>query len=217
VSVYGGYKPGLNAGEPSRLTRFLDGLIKIGQYHATVAGSVLRKAYLFECMVKFDDDFKKKMRERMERFSKFDEKGNVSSKISVIVKKGDNLFSESNPENTNLSWTSDEAGPSPLAYFISSLAMCQMIHYGEHAGSEDINIDEITIKVDGIFSVSRPRSFSEINYSVNIVSPESSLRIKDLAFSAASDCYITNTLSKACDVKGVLTVNGKNMGEIRGV
>jgi uncharacterized OsmC-like protein len=165
-------------------------------------------------MVKFDDDFRKKMKGRMERFSKFDGKGNVSSKVSVTVKKGDNLFSEANSENTNLSWVSDEAGPSPLAYFISSLAMCQMIHYAEHAASEDINIDEITIKVEGIFSVSRPRSFSEINYSVNILSRENSSRIKNLASSAASDCYITNTLSKACDVKGILTINGNAAGKI---
>lgn len=88
------------------------------------------------------------MQERMARFSMFDQKGNVSSKVSVTVKKGDNLRSETKPENQELSWVSDENGPSPLSYFISSLGMCQMVHYGEHAGSKNIRIDALEITVD---------------------------------------------------------------------
>lgn len=165
-------------------------------------------------MVNFDNDFKNRMLERMERFSRFDEKGDVSSRVSVTVKKGDNLFSEARPENQDFSWTSGESGPSPLAYFVSSLAMCQMIHYGEHAGSKDIQIDELSIRVEGKFSVSRPRYFSEIYYYIEIESPENTDTIVDLASSAANDCYVTNTLSRACDVRGFLNLNGKDLGTI---
>ncbi|AKA48298.1 hypothetical protein IX51_03385 [uncultured archaeon] len=165
-------------------------------------------------MVQFDGDFKQRMKERMEKFSKFDKKGDVFSNVSVTVSKGNNLFSRASPGNQEFSWVSDENGPSPLAYFVSSLAMCQMIHYGEHAGSKDLVIDHLTIGVEGKFSVSRPRSFSEIVYFVDIRSPENVEKIRELASVSASDCYVTNTLSKACEVKGLLTVNGNEMERI---
>lgn len=165
-------------------------------------------------MVEFNDDFRQRMKERMQRFSKFDEKGGVFSTVSVTVNKGNNLFSAVGPDSQGFSWTSDESGPSPLAYFVSSLAMCQMIHYGEHAGSKNMKIDALTIRVEGKFTVSRPRSFKEITYNVDIKSPEENERIVELASSAASDCYITNTLSKACEVTGLLRVNGIDKGKI---
>lgn len=165
-------------------------------------------------MVQFDEDFKQRMKERMERFSRFDQKGDVFSKVGVTVKKGNNLFSVANPDNQEFSWVSDESGPSPLAYFASSVGMCQMIHYGEHASSMGLMIDSLTIRVEGKFSVSRPRSFTEINYYVNIRSSEANDMLMELASNAASDCYITNTLSKACDVKGLLNINGTEMGQI---
>lgn len=167
-------------------------------------------------MVHFDEDFKQRMQERMERFSRFDERGEAFSRVSITATKGDNLFSEAKQENQEFSWASDENGPSPLAYFVSSLAMCQMIHYGEHAASKGLRIDDLKLRVEGKFKVSRPRSFSMITYFVDIRSPDSIGKIEELASFAASDCYITNTLSKACEVKGFLTVNGSVMGKIGG-
>lgn len=165
-------------------------------------------------MVNFDDSFRVRMKERMARFSMFDQRGNVTSKVSVTVKKGDNLLSETKPENQDFTWASDENGPSPLSYFISSLGMCQMVHYAERAGSMNIRIDDLVIKVDGKFTISRPRFFTEIEYFVDIKSHESFETIRELVKSAASDCYVTNTLSKACDVKGFLIFNGVQSGEI---
>jgi uncharacterized OsmC-like protein len=165
-------------------------------------------------MVNFDDSFRVRMKERMARFSMFDQRGNVTSKVSVTVKKGDNLLSETKPENQDFTWASDENGPSPLSYFISSLGMCQMVHYAERAGSMNIRIDDLVIKVDGKFTISRPRFFTEIEYFVDIKSHESFETIRELVKSAASDCYVTNTLSKACDVKGFLILNGVQSGEI---
>ncbi len=166
-------------------------------------------------MVNFDNNFKQRMKERMARFSKLDEKGDVFSRVGVTVTKGDNLLSEAKPENQVYTWTSDENGPSPLAYFVSSLAMCQMVHYGEHAASKDLGIDDLKVSVEGKFRVSRPRSFSEITYFVDIRSPERIEKIKELASISASDCYITNTLSRACQVTGSLKINGNDAGEIR--
>lgn len=166
-------------------------------------------------MVTFDEDFKQRMKERMERFNRFDQKGDIFSRVSVTVSKGDNMFSEAKTENGEFSWTSGENGPSPLAYFVSSLGMCQMAHYSEHAASEDLKIENLDIRIDGRFKVSRPRAFSEITYVVNIISQEHIEKIKRLASSAASDCYITNTLSKVCTVRGILKVNGDDLDEIK--
>ena len=181
---------------------------------ATVDSKGLRKLREFDVMVNFDNDFRARMQERIVKFSKFDERGNVSSKISVTVRKGDNLSSRAGQDGLDFSWVSDEAGPSPLAYFVSSLGMCQMIHYAEHAGSQGIEIDDLNITVEGKFSVSRPRYFSEITYHVDLRSTENTERLIRLASSAAADCYVTNTLSKACVVRGMLTINGKDFGKI---
>ena len=165
-------------------------------------------------MVKFDTEFIERMRDRMARYAKFDEKGDVSSRVAVSVTKRENLRSETSPENQDFSWISDENRPSPLSYFISSLGMCQMVHYAEHAASEGINITDLSIRVERKFKVSRPREFTEIDYDVVITSPDPIDTIRKLAFNSASDCYVTNTLSKACTVRGSLVVNGSPVGLI---
>ena len=165
-------------------------------------------------MVKFDTEFIERMRDRMARYAKFDEKGDVSSRVAVTVTKKDNLISETRPENQDFSWISDENGPSPLSYFISSLGMCQMVHYAEHAASEGITITDLSIRVEGKFKVSRPREFTEIDYDVVITSPDPIDTIRKLAFNATSDCYVTNTLSKSCTVRGSLVFNGSPVGPI---
>ena len=165
-------------------------------------------------MVKFDTEFIERMRDRMARYAKFDEKGDVSSRVAVSVTKRENLRSETSPENQDFSRISDENRPSPLSYFISSLGMCQMVHYAEHAASEGINITDLSIRVEGKFKVSRPREFTEIDYDVVITSPDPIDTIRKLAFNSASDCYVTNTLSKACTVRGSLVVNGSPVGLI---
>lgn len=165
-------------------------------------------------MVTFDKEFRQRMRDRLERFSRFDQRGNIRSKISVTVKKGDNLFSEAKSENQDFSWKADEAGPSPLSYFISSLGLCQMVHYGEHFASSNLELASLSIKVDGEFTVSRPRAFTKITYHVYLESGEEIAKLKGLAATASSDCYVTNTLRKSCEVEGLLNVNGIEVGRI---
>jgi uncharacterized OsmC-like protein len=165
-------------------------------------------------MVNFSQDFVVRMKERMTKFSNADRIGNVKSKMTVNIVKGNNLESTANVIGQNFSWKSGEEGPSPLAYFLSSLGMCQMIHYAEWAASGNVELDILEIRVEGEFFVSRPRSFSRISYSVRIDSNQDPETIIALATNASSDCYVTNTLSKACEVSGQLIVNGKDFGKI---
>jgi uncharacterized OsmC-like protein len=85
---------------------------------------------------------------------------------------------------------------SPLAYFLSSLGLCQLVHYAEHAAAEDIPITSLKMSVKGSLSLARPRSFEEIDYEVDIESPASPELIARLARQAAEDCFVTNTLKK---------------------
>jgi uncharacterized OsmC-like protein len=49
---------------------------------------------------------------------------------------------------------------------------------------------------------------------VFIQSPEKPDVIKELAQKSAEDCYVTQTLKKACEVRGHLILNGIDIGEI---
>jgi hypothetical protein len=64
------------------------------------------------------------------------------------------------------------------------------------------------MKIDGTISEQRPRRFIEVTYEVTVTSSESDETVKKLALKAAEDCYVTNTLKRACPVTGVIIHNG---------
>ncbi len=158
-------------------------------------------------MVEFTEPFRERMRRKLARYAEMDRQ-RTTSKIKLIVDKGDDQISVASVPGTSHTWSSDERGPSPLAYFLSSLAMCQCVHYAEHAASEGIRIVSLRIEVEGTFTVSHPRSFEEIMYIVRIESPEDPATIRKLFETAANDCYVTATLRKACRVEGRLFLDG---------
>lgn len=134
--------------------------------------------------------------------------------MTIKVEKKDNMFSKAIKVGDELTWYSNDSkevfegnqGTSPLAYFLSSLGLCQCVHYAEHSIVEKIHLDSLTITVDGTIS-QNPREFTDVKYTVNIKSSESNETIKNLARNAASDCYVTNTLKKACNVSGIVFHN----------
>lgn len=158
-------------------------------------------------MVHFTNAFRERMRRKLARYAEMDRE-RTTSKIQLVVDKGDDQLSVASVPGTSFTWSSEERGPSPLAYFLSSLATCQCVHYAEHAAAEGIRIDSLRFEVEGTFTVSHPRSFEEIDYTVLIESPEDPATIRRLFDTAAADCYVTGTLRKACRVEGRLVVNG---------
>ena len=158
-------------------------------------------------MVQFADAFRERMRRKLARYAEMDRQRAVS-KLQLVVEKGDDQVSVASVPGTAFRWSSDERGPSPLAYFLSSLAMCQCVHYAEHAAVEGIRLDSLRFEVEGTFTVSHPRSFEEIVYTVRIESPEDPATIRKLFETAAEDCFVTGTLRKACRVAGHLVLNG---------
>lgn len=159
-------------------------------------------------MVEFTDAFRERMRRKLARYADLDKRRNTS-KIHVVVDKKDDQLSVTSLPSTPFTWSSDEQGPSPLAYFLSSLAMCQCVHYAEHAAAEGIRIDDLRFEIEGSFTVSHPRSFEEIVYTVRMESPENPQTLRKLFDTAATDCFVTGTLKKACRVEGRLVVNGE--------
>ncbi len=157
-------------------------------------------------MVVFTEDFRIRMLKKLALLEEADRRKGKSS-VKVTVVKHDNQLSEAVSRN-GLKWTADEGGPSPLDYFVSSLAMCQMVHYSEHAASDGIDIKSLKIEVTGTFSLAHPRSFEEIGYVVYLESGGDEQKLAELAGTAEHDCYVTNTLKKACRVKGRVIING---------
>jgi uncharacterized OsmC-like protein len=88
------------------------------------------------------------------------------------------------------------------------------VHYAEYVAVSGIKLGSLTIEIKGDFRVTRPRSLKKIEYTVFIQSPEKPDVIKELAQKSAEDCYVTQTLKKACEVRGHLILNGIDIGEI---
>ena len=158
-------------------------------------------------MIQFADAFRERMRRKLARYAEIDRQ-RMTSKLRVVTEKGDDQLSTTTIPGSPFHWSSEERGPSPLAYFLSSLGMCQCVHYAEHAAAEGIRIDSLRIEAEGTFTLSHPRGFEDISYVVRIESPEEPPTIRRLFETAADDCFVTQTLRKACRVQGRLILNG---------
>jgi uncharacterized OsmC-like protein len=169
-------------------------------------------------VVTFTPDFTQRMRKRLEFYREADRAG-IRRELVVQVQKHDNLLSEASVQGGDITWFSDEPriqggsgrGVSPLAYFVSSLGLCQFVHYAEHASTRNIPITSIKMAIKARYSVAHPRVFEEITYTVDIESPAEEGVVADLARASADDCYVTNTLKSACKVTGFINLNGKQL------
>ncbi len=139
--------------------------------------------------------------------------------VTVIVKKEDDFLSEASRVGADLVWYSDEPkdrggqgkGPSPLSYLLSSMGLCQFVHYAEHCIVDKIRLDSLEMKIDGTFSVQRPRRLLDATYKVEIKSVVDDDKIRRLARSSADDCYVTGTMKQACKLTGVILHNGREI------
>ena len=119
----------------------------------------------------------------------------------------------------DLAWVSDspKAGgglgehPGALQHFIAGLPLCQMTHYAERASVWGLRLEELEVSVVGRYLAISGHGFDHIDYEVRINSPEPPEKIKKLALSAASDCYVTNTLKRSCEVTGKVILNGESL------
>ncbi|MDE1852863.1 MAG: OsmC family protein [Thaumarchaeota archaeon] len=171
-------------------------------------------------MIKFEEGVIERTRRTM-AYVKEHEPELTPRTITVKLEKNDNFLSTASREGSDLVWYSDESkerggeekGASPLSYLLSSMGFCQFVHYAEHSIVDGLKLDSLQMKVSGKISMQPPRRFTEITYEVSIASPESAEAIKSLARKAADDCYVTNTLKRACTVTGIIMHNGAKIDQ----
>lgn len=171
-------------------------------------------------MVKYSESVAERIKHSMEYIAKHEQEMPPRT-ITVSLMKGDDFLSSATRAGSNLVWYSDESmarggqekGASPLSYFLSSMGFCQFIHYAEHFVVDNVKIDSLEMKIDGKISMQRPRRFTEVTYEVKISSSEDDETIKKIARAAADDCYVTNTLRRACKVVGTITHNDRKIDE----
>jgi uncharacterized OsmC-like protein len=163
-------------------------------------------------VVTFSAEFTEKMRERLKKYGEAD-RTEVTAEVRVTVDKLDDLASVARGRSQS-PWAADENGPSPLEYFISALGLCQCVHYAEHAAASGIRLESLRIEIIGDFRVTRPRSLNKLEYTVLIQSREEPGVTRDLARKASTECYVTQTLKKACEVRGHILLNSSDLGEV---
>jgi len=174
-------------------------------------------------MIKYDDSVISRTKHLMQ-YVKDHEKELSPRTITVRVGKHDNFLSQASLEGGSLVWYSDESkhrggqerGASPLSYFLSSMGFCQFVHFTEHSIVEGLTLESLQMKINGKFSMQRPRRFTEISYEVTIASGESDDAVRALARKAVEDCYVTNTLKRSCPVTGMVIHNGRKIDEYPG-
>ncbi len=140
--------------------------------------------------------------------------------VRVTAKYGSDLRKE--VHSGELSWYSDAGKgvggkgeyPGALQHFISGLPLCQMTHYAERASVLGLEIGELEMSVIGHYVGVSGYGFDEIEFEARISSLEPPERIRELARAAANDCYVTNTLKRACRVHGRIFLNGEHLVDL---
>ncbi len=152
-----------------------------------------------------------------EGLSEEDRKSKFRRAVRVTAKYLPQLRKE--VRSGDLVWYSDAAKlvggkgehPGALQHFIAGLPLCQMIHYAERASVWGIKLEDLEVSVVGHYVGIAGHGFDQIDYEVKITSAEPPERIKELASTAAGDCYVTNTLKRSCTVTGRVLLNGEGL------
>ncbi len=148
-----------------------------------------------------------------EGFSEEEKKSKFRGAVRVSAKYLPQLRKEL--RSGDLVWYSDAGKlvggrgehPTALQHFVAGLPICQMTHYAERASVGGIKLDDLEFSAVGRYTAMSGYGFDEIEYEVRVKSGEPRDRIAELARAAASDCYVTNTLKRACKVRGRVLLN----------
>ena len=70
-------------------------------------------------------------------------------------------------------------------------------------------MDEVRMVVKGSYNPLPGHGFETIEFETHVTSLESQDRIRELAYRAEHECYVTNTMKKAAKVTGRVFLNGR--------
>jgi uncharacterized OsmC-like protein len=110
----------------------------------------------------------------------------------------------------------DNAGPNPLAYFLSGAISCLLSHYMLCAIEEDVKID--ALKVTARMRFNRAAEVSRIThvaYTVSLESPHDRAEVAALVTRAQELCYAHNTLLAAgVAMRTSVELNGEHLADL---
>jgi uncharacterized OsmC-like protein len=155
-------------------------------------------------LIKFNEGTAEKTKREMQ-YKKDHEPELAPFHVTVLLEKKDDFLSSATRAGSEFVWYSDEPkeeggpgiGASPLSYFLSSMGLCQFVHYAEHSIVDRILLDSLRMKIKARVTEQRPRRFEEVKYEVTISSGESDDTIRRLARRAAGRRLLCDEHDKA--------------------
>ncbi len=112
--------------------------------------------------------------------------------------------------------------PNPVELVLAALGTCQEIMYSAYATVMGIQLTKVSVDVKGYLDLkgllgmdeSVPAGFRKICYETSIESPADSETLRNLVKVVESHCPVYDTLARAIDVTGSVSINGITEGTL---
>ncbi len=112
--------------------------------------------------------------------------------------------------------------PNPVELVLAALGTCQEIMYSAYAAVMGIQLTKVSVDVKGYLDLkglfgmdeSVPAGFRKICYETSIESPADSETLRKLVQVVESHCPVYDTLARAIEVTGSVSLNGKTEGAL---
>lgn len=108
--------------------------------------------------------------------------------------------------------------PRPLEYFLAGFAFCQQVQYSKYAALRGIELSDLEIDVRGyvdargIFEIGNVKpGFKNIEYDLNIKSPENEDTIRNLIEKVENICPAHAALRNSGEINRDATLNGSTL------
>lgn len=110
-----------------------------------------------------------------------------------------------------------DAGPNPVELVLVALGTCQEIIYSAYAAVMGVPLDSVKVSLQGKLDLrgllamdpAVPPGYQGISYQTELDSPADAETLRKLVETVESHCPILDTLTRAIQVQGSVSVNGK--------
>ncbi|MFZ2196352.1 MAG: OsmC family protein [Thermodesulfovibrionales bacterium] len=115
-----------------------------------------------------------------------------------------------------------DVAPNPVELVLAALGTCQEIMYSAYASVMGIQLTKVIVDVKGYLDLkglfgmdeSVPAGFKKICYETSLESPADSETLRKLVQVVESHCPVYDTLARAVEVTGSVSINGKTEGAV---